>query len=169
MSRRSSRTLGAPNPECLSRPWFCYAVWKEGPAQRVQNQRSIHLIVPQIPPVRRRKAGLWEGAGGWRGQQGVSLISKAGVQARPECAPASDGGGCASRPPCRSAALGQSGREPRESSGAWRRKIADVCAFQIHKRKALLNLCWNLNKSKKGFCQHKVQKRKTQKPWSPLG
>lgn len=92
------------------------------PVQKVQNQRAIHLIVPQ-PPIHERKAGLWEGAGGWRGRQGVSLILKARVQARPESGPASEQGGCAPWP-LDSPAGSQESLAEREG------KIAHVCVPQ---------------------------------------
>ncbi len=99
MSRRSCshwvlQTLGdCPGPGSVM--WYERSYW--GTGAKGPKPESWDLIVPQ-PPIHERKAGLWEGAGGWRGQQGVSLISKARVQARPESGPASERGGCAPWP-----------------------------------------------------------------------
>lgn len=58
--------------------------------------------------------------GGWRGQQGVSLISKPRVRARPERLSDCPAG---------------SQESQAEHEGG---KIAHVCVFKMHKRKALL-------------------------------
>lgn len=106
----------------------------QGPAQKGPKPEIYSLHCPTIPPssIRRRKEGLWEGAGGWRGQQGVSLISKPRVRARPKCTPASEGGGCALR---LSDAPAGSQESLAEREGG---KIAHVCVFKIYKRQALL-------------------------------
>lgn len=152
MSRRSFEQSRQALTGC-SNPWvnracvivpalvLLYSMKKvtEGPVQRVQNQRSIHLIVPQPPNSQEKSRTM---GGGWWLERaaGGQFDFKGQGTSSPECSPASEGGGCALRSPCCRAALGQSGREPRESSGAWRRKNSpcNVCVLQIHKRKALL-------------------------------